>query len=337
MTQAISREQAKKYINNCLANKLVPYMVSSPGLSKSALIAEIATDANLKLIDLRLSQIEPHDLHGIPFQTNTGKASYLPFDTFPLENDPIPEDYSGWIILFDEFGATEGGTQIAAQKIIDTRLIGNHKLHEECYIVACGNRKEDNCYVIPMAKSLQSRLVHFTLELTTKEWINYAAENDIAGRIISFIQYKPSALNMFDPESKDTTFPSPRTWTMLSHLIKAYKDLSNHKPLIEGVVGESISYDFMLFLRYFEDLPTIQEIVNNPYLPVPGDLGKCFATIQHIAETIELKHLSAILLYISKFNPEFQVIFGKKLISKYPSILKNNIEFQQFNIRFAND
>ena len=101
MTQAISREQAKKYINNCLANKLVPYMVSSPGLSKSALVAEIANDANLKLIDLRLSQIEPHDLHGIPFQTNTGKASYLPFDTFPLESDPIPEGYSGWIILLN--------------------------------------------------------------------------------------------------------------------------------------------------------------------------------------------------------------------------------------------
>jgi hypothetical protein len=320
-----------------MKNKLVPYITSSPGMSKSALIAEIADEANLKLIDLRLSQIEPHDLHGIPFQNNNHKAEYLPFDTFPLETDPIPEGYSGWIILFDEFGSTEGGTQIAAQKIIDTRLIGNHKLHNKCYLVACGNRQEDNCYVVPMAKSLCSRLVHFTLELTTQEWVTYAAETDIDGRIISFIQYKPSALNMFDPSSKDTTFPCPRTWSILSKLIKPYKDLTQHKALIEGVVGESVSYEFQLFLRYFEDLPTIQEIIENPYLAVPHDLGKCFATIQHIAENVELKELSKILLYISKFNPEFQVIFGKKLIAKYPTILKTNIEFQQFNIRFAND
>ncbi len=58
---------------------------------KSPVVKRLAAHFNMKLIDIRLAQCEPSDLLGFP-QIVNGKASYVPMDTFPLEDDPLPFD-----------------------------------------------------------------------------------------------------------------------------------------------------------------------------------------------------------------------------------------------------
>ena len=41
-----------------------------PGVGKSQLVAQVANEHVLPLIDVRLSQLEPSDLRGIPFRVN---------------------------------------------------------------------------------------------------------------------------------------------------------------------------------------------------------------------------------------------------------------------------
>ena len=41
-----------------------------PGVGKSQIVAKVAADDSLPLIDIRLSQLEPSDLRGIPFRVN---------------------------------------------------------------------------------------------------------------------------------------------------------------------------------------------------------------------------------------------------------------------------
>jgi MoxR-like ATPase len=40
----------------------------APGIGKSQIISQIATGHNVNMIDIRLSQMEPSDLRGIPFK-----------------------------------------------------------------------------------------------------------------------------------------------------------------------------------------------------------------------------------------------------------------------------
>jgi replication-associated recombination protein RarA len=40
----------------------------APGVGKSQMVAQIAENHNVPLIDIRLSQMEPSDLRGIPFR-----------------------------------------------------------------------------------------------------------------------------------------------------------------------------------------------------------------------------------------------------------------------------
>ena len=102
MSIQVNVNKATSELARTIRKQLVPMLVGSPGEGKSAIGNAIAAMYNLKVIDVRLSQADPADLMGYPrIDDKTGKASYAPMDTFPLEGDPIPEGYAGWLLFFN--------------------------------------------------------------------------------------------------------------------------------------------------------------------------------------------------------------------------------------------
>jgi len=77
---------------------ICPFLHSSPGIGKSSIGRQLAKKRNLKFIDLRLTDMDPSDFNGLP-GFSEGVASFIPFDTFPLEGDPIPDGYDGWLVM----------------------------------------------------------------------------------------------------------------------------------------------------------------------------------------------------------------------------------------------
>ena len=53
----------KPLVNDILRAGLVPNLLGSPGIAKSAILHQIADENKLKLIDIRLSQMDPTDLN----------------------------------------------------------------------------------------------------------------------------------------------------------------------------------------------------------------------------------------------------------------------------------
>jgi len=109
--------QAVPILTNYIKAKLVPMLVGSPGCGKSQIVYQIAKDYNLKVIDLRLSQCDPTDLLGFPDIARSltrPKAGYVPMETFPIEGDPIPDDFSGWLLFLDEANSASPAVQAAA-------------------------------------------------------------------------------------------------------------------------------------------------------------------------------------------------------------------------------
>ena len=50
-------------VSSVLEAKLVPFITSSPGQGKSALVKDLADKYNMELIDIRLSMLEPSDIN----------------------------------------------------------------------------------------------------------------------------------------------------------------------------------------------------------------------------------------------------------------------------------
>ena len=105
--------QASEMLAFYIKSKIVPLLIGSPGIGKSQIIQAVADEYGLKVIDLRLAQCDPTDLGGFP-TVEGGRADYLPMKHFPIEGDPIPKGYNGWLLFLDELTSAPTSIQSAA-------------------------------------------------------------------------------------------------------------------------------------------------------------------------------------------------------------------------------
>jgi hypothetical protein len=310
----VNLAEAKELIMDCARAKRTANLVSSPGLGKSAVNAEIARGWKLKLIDIRLTEYDPTELNGYPFILNPQaerhlvKAGHVPMETFPTIHDPLPEGYKGWLILLDEFPSAPLSVQAAAYKITLDRKVGQHELHKNCVIVTAGNKQTDKAIVNRMSTAQQSRLSTLVIKACLETWLNWAERADatewgpIDHRVRSFLRWKPELLHDFNPDHADLTFPCPRTWHIASDLALANKwEKIEYKklPLLAGTIGHGAARQLFAFTEIFNDLPTIKEIIAAP-------------TMVHLRDEISVHHAAAGLVghHINRSNagPLFQFL-----------------------------
>lgn len=319
--------ECKKALIQCFKAKLVPFVQSSPGSSKSSIAKQIAEEHKLKLIDLRLSQIDPVELNGMPRVIND-IASWIPFDVFPLEIDSIPEGYKGFLLLLDEFNSAPLSVQVSAYRLCLDREVGQYKLHDKCLIMCAGNKTTDNAITNRLSTAMQSRLIHLFLEVETQEWIDWAINNNIDHRIISYIEFKPNSLYNFDPKHNDCTFSSLRTWEFVSKLIK--DETNPMLALICGAIGEATGREFYAYCQIFEDLPKIKDIINNPEnVKVPTEPSTLYALYGYLVDNLNNSNCDSLIKYINKLPLEFGYLVIKSSLKK-DNTLKTNPSIKQW-------
>lgn len=307
----ISITHAKEYIMDVLKAGLVPMLKSSPGLGKSSIAHEIAKDNQLKVIDLRLSQCDPSDLLGFPtINEEKTKSGYVPMSTFPIETDQIPEGYKGWLLLLDEFNSAPLSVQASAYKVVLDKQVGEFNLHPKVAIIAAGNLSTDKAIVNRLSSAMESRLIHFTLEVDNKAWMDWASKNGIDYRIISYINFKPDILHKFDPNHNDDTFACPRTWEFLSKIIKEWPIIEAKKiPVLAGTLSEGVGREFYSFCQIFQSLPTISQLINNPNTAsVPKEPSTLYAITGLISNHLSIHNVDNLMKYVHRLPIEFQVI-----------------------------
>src|SRR5690349_18105341 len=105
-----------------------------PGIGKSSIVAQTAAAHGIGLIDVRLSQLAPTDLRGLPV-AESGVARWYPPEF-------LPQDGAG-ILFLDELNLAPPVMQGMAQQLILDRRVGSYRVPEGWFIWAAGNRKED--------------------------------------------------------------------------------------------------------------------------------------------------------------------------------------------------
>jgi len=346
---------AEELVMDTLRPKLVPSLISSPGIGKSALAASIAKKHNLKLVDIRLSQMDPADLNGFPFLLNKGvrgedipkeeapvRAGYVPMNIFPIREDPLPTkyefsldvatgktskkavgQYAGWLVLLDEFNSAPLAVQAAAYKVVLDRMVGMHEMHPRCAVITAGNLSTDKAIVNRVGTAMQSRLVWLEIEVCAKAWGVWADENDIDHRVKSFIKFKPDLLHRFNPNHDEHTFPCPRTWEFMSKIVSSWEDIVVGKlPLLAGTVGESAAREFFAYTKIYRKIPTIKEIIQNPNaVQLTDDPGLQYALSGMIAHHMTVINADALMPFIRRLSIDFQVIVLRAAIAKDVNVM----------------
>ena len=212
---------------SCSAGQHTPVMLwGPPGVGKSQIIADIARKHGVPLIDIRLSQMEPTDLRGIPFRKDDNVEWSVP----AMLPDAARHGEQG-ILFLDEINAAPPTVSAAAYQLILDRRLGEYVIPDGWAIFAAGNRQGDRGVTYTMPAPLANRFSHFEVETHLDDWVAWAYAHDIDERVIAFLRFRPERLFDFDPAHNPIAFPSPRSWEFAHRGLRKFED---HPELLQA-------------------------------------------------------------------------------------------------------
>lgn len=216
----------------------------APGIGKSSIVADVAQANGLELIDLRLSQLAPTDLRGLPVAEN-GVSRWFPPEFLPTAGHGI--------LFLDEINMAPPAMQGVAQQLILDRRVGSYEVPEGWFIWAAGNRKQDRAAVFDMPAPLANRFAHLEVDCEFDSFKAWALDNGVHEQILAFISYRKNLLHKIDPSHPN--WPSPRSWNNASKLHAA--GLS-----IAPCVGEGPAAEFNAFVTLYDKMPDVEPILS---------------------------------------------------------------------------
>lgn len=303
---------------------IVPFLHSSPAQGKSSLSKQLAEQFKLKVIDLRLTELDSTDLSGLPY-FNNGKAEFMPFNTFPLQDTPVPEGYEGWLIILDEFNSANQAVMAAAYKLVLDRMVGQHTLHDKVAMIACGNLESDNAIVNPMSTALISRFAHFNIDINVDDWLEWASKAGIDYRITSYINFKKSNLYTFKPDATEP-YASPRTWQMVSKVIKDSDEVSTL--LVSSLIGDGVANEFVQYTKLYHKLPTIKDILDNPKgIEIPNDLATTWAVMSMVTHSMTVDNQAKLTVFLRRLSSELQYCALREIKYRNPAVLSKVLDW----------
>lgn len=268
-----------------------------PGVGKSQIVAQIAERHAVPMIDVRLSQMEPSDLRGIPFRVEN-RVEWAAPSLLP------DEDRHGryGILFLDEITSSPPSVSAAAYQLILDRRLGDYVVPSGWAIFAAGNRQGDRGVTYAMPSPLANRFSHFEVEANLEDWAAWAFENGIDERLIGFLRYKPERLFDFDPSQH--AFPTPRSWEFAGRALKKFGDLPELLlPALQACVGASAGIELHAFLRNLDRMPDLDAILEGKEVPLPEEIDIQYAVASSLAGRAirNQEKIGAALDYADKF------------------------------------
>ena len=258
-----------------------------PGVGKSQLVREVAkeiqskTGKNVKVTDIRLLLYNPIDLRGIPI-ANEEKTAAIWLKPFVFQMDESEETVN--ILLLDEITAAPQSVQAAAYQMTLDRRIGEHKLPDNCIVMAAGNRTTDKSVAYKMPKALANRLMHFEVEANFESWRKWAIETGINEKVIGFLSFRQDYLMAFNGASEDLAFATPRSWEMVSNILNSVSgDLERMHPFLAAVLGTGVATEFESWARVYQDMPSVPDIFMGKETRLPKTTDAIYALISSMA------------------------------------------------------
>ena len=143
----ITSVQTRKAVLKAFKTKRPVFLWGPPGIGKSEVVEEITQELGGYMVDLRMAQMEPTDIRGIPyFNKDNGKMDWAP--PIDLPDEELASKYPLVVLFLDEMNSASPAVQAAGYQLILNRRVGKYVLPDNVVIVAAGNRDSDIACVV---------------------------------------------------------------------------------------------------------------------------------------------------------------------------------------------
>jgi len=245
----------------------------APGVGKSQMIAQVAQENGVEVIDIRLSQMEPTDLRGIPFRVDDTVDWAI-----PAVLPDVKRHGERGILFLDEITSAAPTVSAAAYQLILDRRLGEYKVPDGWAIFAAGNRQGDRGVTYTMPAPLANRFSHYEVDTHLDDWVAWAYANGIDEKVIAFLRFRPELLFDFDPAHNPVAFPSPRSWEFAHRGLHKFSD---HPELLLGTlqacVGPAAGIELKAFVDNLDNMPDIDAILRGEDINVPKEIDLQYA------------------------------------------------------------
>ena len=259
----ITSVQARKSMLKAFKAKRPVFLWGPPGIGKSEVVAEVTAELGGVMIDLRMAQMEPTDIRGIPFfNKDINKMDWAaPVD---LPDHDLASKYPIVVLFLDEMNSAPPAVQAAGYQLILNRRVGKYVLPDNVVIVAAGNRDSDKGVTYRMPMPLANRFLHQEMRADFASWQNWAVNKGIHKDVVGYLSFAKQDLYDFDAKSSIRAFATPRSWCFVSDLLNDEEDTDTDTlfNLVAGSVGEGLAVKFMAHRKIAGKMPEPSDILS---------------------------------------------------------------------------
>ena len=350
-SRTVTALQARKSLLKAFQVKRPLFLWGPPGIGKSELVEGITNDLNGLMIDLRLGQMEPTDIRGIPYYNkDLGKMDWAP--PVELPDEELASQYPIVVLFLDELNSAPASVQAAAYQLILNRRIGKYRLPDNVVMVAAGNRESDKGVTYRMPTPLANRFIHQEMKVDFASYQEWAVMNKIHKDVVGYLSFAKQDLYDFDAKSSSRAFATPRSWTFVSQLLNdETTDDETLTNLIAGTVGEGLAVKFKAHRKVSGRMPQPSDILSGKVTDLNVKevsamyslvISMCYELKDAVEKKVDSKDFHNMadnfLAYMMKnFETELTVMGARIALTTYdlpflPTKLKH---FDEFHSRFG--
>ena len=259
----VTSVQARKAMLKAFKAKRPVFLWGPPGIGKSEVVADITKELGGLMIDLRMAQMEPTDLRGIPFYNKeSNRMEWAP--PIDLPDEELASKYPVIVLFLDEMNSAPPAVQAAGYQLTLNRAVGKYKLPDNVVIVAAGNRESDKGVTYRMPMPLANRFLHLEMRADFASWQNWAVTAGIHTDVVGYLSFAKQDLYDFDSKSASRAFATPRSWTFVSEILDDEEDTDTDTMfnLVAGAVGEGLAVKFMAHRKISSKMPNPTDILS---------------------------------------------------------------------------
>lgn len=305
----VNTEQLEFILENTPAEQNI-MLVGKHGIGKSQILENFYKKKNCKVVTLFLGQMsDPGDLIGLPEKNEkTHKTEFLLPYWFPLDDEPI-------VLFLDELNRARPEVLQTIMDLTLNRKLAGKSLPKGSRIISAVNDGSEY-QLTDLDPALVSRFNIYTFSPSVEDWLFWAKNNGIDGRIIDFISENPECLDSNANEIQTSNLERTvdrRSWHRTSEIIKKFETLNDFcKILISGILGNSITAEFFKFVQQ-KRVPSAKRILS--------DFENCKKDLEKIS-SIEFSDLNN---SVFRFLENSEIRESEKEI--YAKNLKNYFDF----------
>jgi hypothetical protein len=312
-------------------------LTSKPGQGKTERIRQYCTERNMGCVVVELTSMESCDLRGflIPSKNEDGQATSK-FTRPPILEMVLNSGFDKGFVFLDEMPQASHDVQKAAAPLINERRMGEHYLPDGWEVIVAGNRQSDKAGANKVLSHILNRMSIIEMESDVAGWTEWAEKQELHPMALAFVKMRPGIV--FDnamPKDPAKPFATPRSFTnAIRFLQDGVTDMSLPTDEVSmgvtaGFIGEGAAAELFGFFKTANDLPTIEQVIQDPRLAKLPATDKMSAQYAAMAMCVHYagakpKFTDEILTYLLRLNKELQTAGMKAVLAKNKGLMLNS-------------